>query len=44
MNAPVGDNLGFAGRVGEEEEFMSSLKLSLQYCEASGYENKFPIT
>jgi len=36
LNTFPGDNLGFAGRVGEEEEFMSSLKLSLQYCEASG--------
>jgi len=36
LNTEPGQNLGYAGRQGEEEAFMESLKLSLQYCEATG--------
>jgi len=32
INTFPGDNLGFGGRVGEEDQFMESLKRSLEYC------------
>merc|ERR1712013_444169 len=32
INTFPGDNLGFGGRVGEEVQFLESLKRSLEYC------------
>ena len=32
INTFPGDNLGFGGRVGEEGQFLESLKRSLEYC------------
>ena len=32
INTFPGDNLGFGGRVGEEDQFMESLEKSLEYC------------
>jgi len=32
INTFPGDNLGFGGRVGEQHQFMESLKKSLEYC------------
>ena len=32
INTFPGDNLGFGGRVGEQHQFMESLKRSLEYC------------
>ena len=34
INTFPGDNLGFGGRPGEEQEFLSSLRKSLDYCTA----------
>ena len=34
INTFPGDNLGFGGRVGEEDQFMESLKRSIEYCRA----------
>ena len=32
INTFPGDNFGYAGRKGEEELFMKSLQLSIDYC------------